>query len=78
VSKFKEQEPEDPVKKLYFEFFSVEVFVFFRIIHLFFMNKGVGWMIKAIKIYAEILARNPYSRVFKTLNHHVLHLIGSY
>jgi hypothetical protein len=59
VSEFKEQEPEDPVKKLYFEFFLVWVFVFFCFILLFFMDIWVGWMIKAILIYAEVLACNP-------------------
>jgi hypothetical protein len=60
VPEFKEQEGEDPMKKLYFEFFLFGVFLILR----FFMSKREGWVIKAILIYAEVLARNPYSGLF--------------
>ena len=66
------------MKKLYFEFFLVGVFIFFCFILLFFMDIWVRLMIKAILIYAEVLACNPYCRIFKTLHYQIFHLIGTY
>jgi hypothetical protein len=69
MSKFEEQEAEDPVKKFYFEFFLVWVMI---ILIVMLYKKGERWVRKAVLIYAKVFARNPYCLIFETLHHQVL------
>ena len=63
------------MKQPYFEFFLVWVIVIF-IVMLY--KKWEGWVRKAVLVYAEVLARNPYCLIFETLHHQVLQLISSH